>query len=827
MAESYSVEAVLKASGADKFARQFKNATNNIRGVENSTDRASISIKKMIGVAAGIAGTIGLFRTLRDSVNLAFDRIDTMEQFDRVMTEITGSTESAKKALDDTNEAVIGTAYGLDIAAKGVQDFVTRGMEVDKATETIAAWGDAVAFYGKGSNEELVTVTDALAKMSTKGTVEMEQMNRLFDVGINAVGMYAQATDKSVSEVQDALSAGEISSEKFISTVTTAMMEGTNGVTNISGAAKEAGTSWSGSFANMRAATARGITNVIGSIDQMLTSNGLPDMRAQVALFGEYMESAMSKAAESIGPFVERAKEIYSAIKPWIPLVAAAIAGIVAFKSTIGIINTVKNTITALKVAFALLNATILANPIALIIAAVVAAAILIYAYWDPISEFFKNLWEGIKEVSLSVWESLKSAWQSVVEGFMSIWTPISEFFVGIWDGIKEIFNTALNFIKETISRVMNSEIVTELIATFEFWKSIFTTTWNFISNVVTTFIGILKKVIGGWLEEKKTQITTVMGVIKTVFKTVWNAIYSIIEPILNLIKTIITTVFGAIKTFIKATWNAIKGIFEVVWGFISGIVSTHINNIKAVISIVMNAIKTAFKVVWEIIKGIFVSVLRFLRGDVDGAMDRIKQTITNVMGLVSGFFSKTWNTIKDTFTSAFKNIKNTVKDGLRGALDIITNLFGKFKDAGRNVVTSIADGIKGAVGKVTGAISNVTSKIRDFLPFSPAKKGALRDIMDVKIVESIAKSIDKGKNTAQKAMAGVSRAIHGEMPNVDVGGQINSINKQSRKQMSYDFTNELSINRQPIEINIYDNKEAVRAYVNENNAIDAEMRRF
>ena len=53
-------------------------------------------------------------------------------------------------------------------------------------------WGDAVAFYGDGSSEQFANVSDALAKMRTKGKVEMDQLDRLFDAGIDAVGMYAQ-----------------------------------------------------------------------------------------------------------------------------------------------------------------------------------------------------------------------------------------------------------------------------------------------------------------------------------------------------------------------------------------------------------------------------------------------------------------------------------------------------------------------------------------------------------------------------------------------------------------------------------------------------------
>lgn len=308
-------------------------AKDGLDGVGDKADETDVSMSKLIKTIAGIAATVGVFKVLRNAVDLAFQRIDTMEQFERVMTEMTGSTTDANAALDKTNDIVTGTAYGLDVAASSVQDFVTRGVEVGEATKYIEAWGDAVAFYGNGSNEQFANVTNALQNMLTKGKVGMDQLNRLFEAGIPAVDIYAQATGRSVDEVSKALSDGEISAEDFVNTVTTAMMEGTNGVTNISGAAKEAGASWSGAFANMGAAAARGVTAIIEAIDGMLTNNGLPTMRDMVSEFGSFMESSMKTAAAVIEPvgnalfgLLDVFSPLLGVMKPLVPVIGATVA---------------------------------------------------------------------------------------------------------------------------------------------------------------------------------------------------------------------------------------------------------------------------------------------------------------------------------------------------------------------------------------------------------------------------------------------------------------------------------------------------------------------
>lgn len=297
--EAYSVKAILSAVDQN-FTSTMKMANSSLSGIKSASEGATSSIMK-------IASGIGVFKALSASANLvkssissAMGRQDTMEAFNRTITQITGSAENATKALEDLKKITKGTAYGLDVAAKATQNFVTRGMDLSKATKSVGIWADAVSFYGKGTNEQLETVTDALAKMRTKGTVEMDQLNRMFDVGIDAVGIYAKAVGKSSQEVQDSLSDKTIRTDEFLNVVEKAMEEGTNGVQKIAGAAKDAGASWTGTIDNMKAATTRGVLSIMQAIDDMLSKNKLPQMREMISQFGKGAETTMNTVANGI-----------------------------------------------------------------------------------------------------------------------------------------------------------------------------------------------------------------------------------------------------------------------------------------------------------------------------------------------------------------------------------------------------------------------------------------------------------------------------------------------------------------------------------------------
>lgn len=318
--KDFGTTAQKSASAMKDLERKTQHSSNTIKRFGSSATaafgsvaRGAASIVAAIGVTKLLAGALNM---VKSSLSSAFDRIDVMEKFERTMTVMTGSTEKAKQALETTRDAVTGTAYGLDVAAQSVQNFVTRGMEVDKATKTLAIWGDAVAFYGDGSNEQLETVSDALGKMYSSGKVSMDQMNRLFDSGIDGVGMYAKAMDMDVDLVQKLLSKGLISAEEFIDVVGTAMEEGTGGVQKVAGAAKEAGASWKGTFANMRAAVTRGVEDIVLNLDKLLESKGLPTMREMVGNFGSKFEGVLKSAGEKVPVFANAIIGMYNGVKP-------------------------------------------------------------------------------------------------------------------------------------------------------------------------------------------------------------------------------------------------------------------------------------------------------------------------------------------------------------------------------------------------------------------------------------------------------------------------------------------------------------------------------
>ena len=460
------------------FNQEVERCRSPVRQVETGFkgwEKAIIVANNAIGLVKNTLGRIGI-----TDLSGAFGRIDTMNRFQKTVSIMTGDSDMANAALAKLKDTTTGTAYGLDVASKATQGFLTRGMGLGAATEQVRIWADAVSFYGEGTNEQLESVVDAIGKMYSKGKVEADQLDRLFDAGIGAAEIYAKATGENVSKVKDDLSDGVISAAQFIDTVSRAMDAGVS-----AGAAKDAGSTWATTFANMGAAITRGWTNVITNLDNELSSRGLPTTMEMVSMFGQTVENILDNVGNSMGWIVDIAVGAGSAIGSagsfitdnWgtiAPVIGAVAAAYLVYNGVLLAYNTIQGisnflsavstaraafhtgatfaeaaattTATGAQVGF---NAALLACPITWVIIAIIALIGVVIALANHFSvtghtaktafgaicgavnvanQFIKNLGLTVANFALGVWSAIGALCNNMNAAFHNSITSIQTF---------------------------------------------------------------------------------------------------------------------------------------------------------------------------------------------------------------------------------------------------------------------------------------------------------------------------------------------------------------------------------------------------------------
>ena len=85
-----------------------------------STEKLSDGFGKIGKMILGMSAIRGLFGLVSGQMDSALKRMDTMSNYSRTMSAITGSADQAEKSLEQLKGMTKGTAYGLDTAAQSL-----------------------------------------------------------------------------------------------------------------------------------------------------------------------------------------------------------------------------------------------------------------------------------------------------------------------------------------------------------------------------------------------------------------------------------------------------------------------------------------------------------------------------------------------------------------------------------------------------------------------------------------------------------------------------------------------------------------------------------
>lgn len=305
------------ASGADgtikvKLGLDDSEYKSGLSGAHKSAESFADKVKStFVGATVFKAASKG-WDLIAGSIGKATARLDAMQKAKQVIGVLAGSSKKAAKVVNELSDAVSDTAYGLDIASSSTQKLATSGLGLDKSTRMVKDMMDAVSFYGDGTNETLANTIDAIAKMNASGKISADQWQRLTDAGIPVLKIFAEKTGKSMEEVSDAFSKGQISAQEFNDVLMDALENGTESFPAVAGKAKEMAGSFATSFTNMSARIAIGIANIITAFNDFLADNSLPTIQEMIANFGSVIRDGLNWIAEEIPKALNALKDFFA-----------------------------------------------------------------------------------------------------------------------------------------------------------------------------------------------------------------------------------------------------------------------------------------------------------------------------------------------------------------------------------------------------------------------------------------------------------------------------------------------------------------------------------
>ena len=149
--------------------------------------------------------------------------------------------EDVSKSID---EAVGGTAYGMDEAAKACSQFAASGVKLGDDMTTALTAISGVAAMTNSSYDDTARIFTTVAG---QGRLMGDQLNQLASRGLNVAATLGKALGKSEKEIREMVSKGKIDFKTFAEVMNKEFGEH----------AKDAGATFTGALSNVKAALSR------------------------------------------------------------------------------------------------------------------------------------------------------------------------------------------------------------------------------------------------------------------------------------------------------------------------------------------------------------------------------------------------------------------------------------------------------------------------------------------------------------------------------------------------------------------------------------------
>lgn len=269
---------------------------------------------------------------------------------------------------------------------------------------------------------------------------------------------------------------------------------------------------------------------------------------------------------------------IVAQMAPLAPLLLVTVGAVKAVTAAMAIYNTAMLLIAArTKIVTAaqwLWNAALTANPIGLVIAAIAAVAVALWAFFTKTElgrKIWDTIWTSIKNVAATVWPYLKQGFAAIGQAAGAVWNWLKQAWDSVGYPVFQAIGQALTWLYQNI-----------WLPTWEVIKTVAGLAWSVIKVIFEAF-GAAIRILGGAIEWWWKNVTVpAFNAIKSVIGTVWE----FVKPIWELWKGAFDKLIegaGKFKDGLVEGFNKIKEVVKSVWDFIKPIIDSIKNGLDGV----------------------------------------------------------------------------------------------------------------------------------------------------------------------------------------------------------------------------------------------------
>lgn len=662
----------------DIVVRARDQASTTIRGVGNSFDSLADRASKVSGLVAGAFTAIGAGIGAVAVVGTKYNAM--LESSEARWTTLTGSIEGANKQMDFISKYAKSSPFdyqGIDETATSLQGM---GMEIKDVNSWIPTLGDMASVMG-GGTETIKGVGTALGQMNAKGKVSAEEMMQLAERGVNGWGMLADGMGLSVAEVQKLASEGKLLASDALPLI----QEGMNKA--FGGGTETYMKSAVGQFAQIQEGASELAGKLTSGAYEYFGTTVLPTINSALIKVASVFEGGLIQGFTNLATGSNQGKLA-------IALLAGALTALL-----IPALISITAYIAPIVIAFA---------PFLAIGVAVGAMAFLIMNNWATFKGFFIGIFEAIKPAISGFKEQFMTSFQALKAGITPLWEAVKTLMNSL-KPVLAIVGSALGVLLTVAMAVFNGAV--QAVAPFiTAVLNLVDVVVNVVMAIVAVFTGDFQGALNYWNNATQSAVDF--------FKNIWNAI-----------KAFFSGFVGTFISILSKFGIDVVGKFSEMW---SNAKSKVLEGVTSVVKFFSNLKSTATSLVAGLASMLiskFTSMMASAKSKVSSAISNIISFFSNMRSNVVGKINALKSSLVNGFSTMMNSAKSKVTTGISSIVSSIKNFGSRFLSAGKGLLQELVKGITSGITKAKNAVSDGMKAIRDFLPFSPAKKGPLSDL--------------------------------------------------------------------------------------------------
>ncbi|EIY7151471.1 tape measure protein [Enterococcus faecalis] len=289
------------SSNLDKLSGLANNASNKILGAFNPL---TSKLNQMLGIGLAVKAVDKATNMITNSIDGSISRLDTLNNFEKVMSNMNISADQADLAKSKLVKGLNGLPTTLDDAVASVQRFTANNKDVQKSADIFLALNNAILAGGM-SRDIQSSALEQISQSYSKGKPDMIEWRSLLTAMPAQVDQIGKSFGLTSDQLGEALRNGNISMDQFMDRIVEMNKNGAEGFKSFEEQARNSVGGVRTGMSIMNSAITRGVTSIIDTFDKMAKDKGLGGI---AGIFGK-IGASFEKNLKKIGALAEEHSE--------------------------------------------------------------------------------------------------------------------------------------------------------------------------------------------------------------------------------------------------------------------------------------------------------------------------------------------------------------------------------------------------------------------------------------------------------------------------------------------------------------------------------------